>query len=79
MAVMGSPAGVACPVCGTVRPGYSALAAHLTELAGHSDSAHVMWLNRRVTKHRRSSDALAPILRRVLEEGRGSHEERVGS
>jgi hypothetical protein len=35
-----------------------ALAEHLVLEAGRSDVAHVMWLNRNVTKHRVAADEL---------------------
>ncbi len=54
-----------CPVCGmTVAIGRPprALADHLVEQAGASDGAHVMWLNRNVTKYRTGATELAGLL-----------------
>jgi len=47
-----------CPVCGTAVVGWGELATHLVERAGRSDGDHIMWLNRRVTKHRRPAAEL---------------------
>ncbi|HZR12833.1 MAG TPA: C2H2 type zinc finger domain-containing protein [Acidimicrobiia bacterium] len=59
-----------CPVCGVDgRDGHRALAAHLTEQAARSDGAHVMWLNRNVTKERVGVDELAALLRELAETG----------
>jgi hypothetical protein len=52
-----------CPVCGTATAGGApALAAHLVEQADKSDGAHVMWLNRTVTKHQTGAVELAALL-----------------
>jgi hypothetical protein len=52
-----------CPVCGTATAGGApALAAHLVEQADKSDGAHVMWLNRNVTKHQTGAVELAALL-----------------
>jgi hypothetical protein len=52
-----------CLVCGTAAAGGApALAAHLIEQAEKSDGAHVMWLNRNVTKHQTGAVELAGLL-----------------
>jgi hypothetical protein len=43
--------------------GIDGLAEHLVQEAGRSDVAHVMWLNRNVTKHRVTAAELAVLLR----------------
>ena len=48
-----------CPVCGAATED---LAAHFVAAAEASDAAHVMWLNRNVTKHRLTAPELAPLL-----------------
>jgi hypothetical protein len=53
-----------------------ALAEHLVLEAGRSDVAHVMWLNRNVTKHRVAAAELAVLLRRRTE-GMATGEDRV--
>lgn len=65
-----------CGVCGVSVEGFDALAAHLVGQAARSDIAHVMWLNRSVTKHRVAPGELAVLLRRHAE-GRLSGEDRV--
>lgn len=67
---------VVCPVCSAHAPDVAALASHLVEQAECSDDAHVMWLNRHVTKHRMSPAALEPLLREERAGG-GSSGERV--
>jgi hypothetical protein len=67
----------ACPVCGGPVAHVDALALHLVEQAEASDGAHVMWLNRQVTKHRTDAAHLAELLR-GLAAGRPSGEDRVG-
>lgn len=57
---------VPCPVCGLTAADLGAVASHLVERAEASDGAHVMWLNRHVTKHRTSPALLAPELAAVL-------------
>jgi hypothetical protein len=52
-----------CAVCGVTVDGVDALAEHLVLEAGESDVAHVMWLNRNVTKHRVTAADLAILLR----------------
>jgi len=66
----------ACPVCAAPAPDLEALAAHLVERAEASDGRHVMWLNRRVTKHRVSAEELAPLLAGALS-GRTVGSQRV--
>ena len=52
----------ACPVCGLPVEDACSLAAHLIGEAERSDIAHVMWLNRNVTKHRAGVAQLAALL-----------------
>jgi len=54
----------------------SALASHLVELAESSDSRHVMWLNRNVTKNRMAAADLEPRLSAYLA-GEDSPADRV--
>lgn len=60
-----------CPVCGVSvgGPGWEPLARHLVSQADNSDAAHVMWMNRTVTKHRTPAHELAVLLEAVLERG----------
>lgn len=51
-----------CPVCRLEYPNVSQLAAHFVMSAECSDSAHVMWLNRNLTKERSSVDRLTRML-----------------
>lgn len=67
---------VVCPVCSMEAPELAALASHLVEQADRSDDAHVMWLNRRVTKHRTSPAELELLLSEERVDG-GSSGERV--
>jgi demethoxyubiquinone hydroxylase (CLK1/Coq7/Cat5 family) len=53
-----------CAVCAAVVDGFEALAQHLVAEAARSDISHVMWLNRRVTKHRVAPAELAVLLER---------------
>ena len=57
---------VACPVCGESWGTGLGLAEHFVALAETSDGAHIMWLNRRVTKHRLDAPSLAPLLMTAL-------------
>jgi hypothetical protein len=66
----------ACPVCGLTTATVEGLARHLVDRAEESDVAHVMWLNRNVTKHRTDAEHLATLLRR-LAVGRPVGEGRV--
>jgi len=63
---MPEPQPTACPVCGLpLPPGGDrtlVLARHLIAAAESSDVAHVMWLNRNVTKHRVGIEELAGLL-----------------
>jgi len=59
----------ACPVCGLSVEDLDALAVHLVEEAGRSDVAHVMWLNRKVTKHRVDAARLAALLAQYADGG----------
>ena len=52
------------------------MAEPLAERAGASDDRHVMWLNRNVTKHKTSVDALVPLVRAAVA-GEGPTGERV--
>jgi hypothetical protein len=52
----------ACPVCGLTVRDVGSLAAHLVGEAERSDIAHVMWLNRNLTKHRVGVAQLAVLL-----------------
>jgi hypothetical protein len=54
----------ACPVCGASVEDLGGLAVHLIAEAERSDIAHVMWLNRNVTKHRVDAARLAVLLER---------------
>ena len=60
---MGEP-GVDCAVCAVKVRGFEALAEHFVAQAARSDGAHVMWLNRNVTKYQVGSAELAMMLRR---------------
>lgn len=62
----------ACPVCGMAAANLAALASHLITRAEASDGPHVMWLNRRVTKHRTTAAALEPLLAAALAGGGSS-------
>lgn len=53
----------ACPVCGAAAYGFPALADHFVAQAADSDVAHVMWLNRNVTKFEVDAAQLAALLR----------------
>ena len=65
-----------CEVCGSPVDGFAGLAGHLVEQAARSDGAHVMWLNRSVTKRRVSADELRDLLERRTA-GVATGEERV--
>ncbi len=56
-----------CEVCGGEVDGIEDLARHFVAEAAGSDIAHVMWLNRSVTKHRVETSELAVLLRRRAE------------
>jgi hypothetical protein len=56
--------GAVCDVCRVVVDGFDGLAEHLVAEAARSDIAHVMWLNRNVTKHRMAPAELAVLLQR---------------
>jgi hypothetical protein len=51
-----------CPVCTLEMPDVPGLACHLVEQADRSEVAHVMWLNRRVTKRRVAPSELEALL-----------------
>ena len=65
-----------CAVCGYSADGLPALAAHLVAEAERSDVAHVMWLNRNVTKHRVGVDELCRLLAETAD-GRSAGGDRV--
>ncbi len=67
---------IPCEVCGLTAGGLEALAEHLVAEAAASDGAHVMWLNRSVTKYQVDAVELAALLRRRAE-GRPTVGERV--
>jgi hypothetical protein len=64
-----------CAVCGAGFSGWEALAEHFVAQAAGSDIAHVMWLNRHVTKFQVGPAELAVLLRPV--EGRPMEADRV--
>jgi hypothetical protein len=66
----------ACEVCGVTVGGLDALAEHLVTEARASDGAHIMWLNRGVTKYQVEAAELAVLLRH-RDERRPTGEERV--
>ena len=72
---MSEPAAT-CPVCGAAVAGTLALAEHLVAEAAASDGAHIMWLNRKVTKHETTPARLAELLERGAA-GQPSNEERI--
>ena len=63
-----------CPVCHRPVKDLSALASHLVQEAEASDSRHVMWLNRNLTKIRKSTEEVEQLLIELLVEGRHSGE-----
>lgn len=67
---------LACAVCGASADGFGGLAAHFVAQADGSDVAHVMWLNRHVTKFEVDPETLAGMLRRHAE-GRPTGGDRV--
>lgn len=67
----------ACPVCGRAVGDAPGLAAHLIDEAERSDGAHVMWLNRHVTKHRTDPAELAELLVRWSEGVESAAADRV--
>jgi hypothetical protein len=69
-------AGAVCAVCTLTVGGFEALAEHFVAEAAGSDIAHVMWLNRSVTKHRVAPTELAVLLRRQAQ-GSATGEEQV--
>jgi len=60
-----------CPACTASfdEGDWAGLAGHFVERADDSDASHVMWLNRRVTKHRTPPAELAGMLRTALGSG----------
>ena len=65
-----------CAVCGVAADGYGGLADHFVGAAADSDVAHVMWLNRNVTKFEVDSAQLAELLQGYAE-GRPTGRDRV--
>jgi hypothetical protein len=61
------PTGESCPVCHLAVAGFDDLAQHFMAEADGSDIAHVMWLNRNVTKFQVPAAELALLLRRRAE------------
>lgn len=51
-----------CPVCTLEMPDVPALELHLVDEAEQSEVAHVMWLNRNVTKRRVAPAELQALL-----------------
>jgi pyrroloquinoline-quinone synthase len=53
-----------CPAClvGFARGDLPALALHLVERAGESDSDHVRWLNQNLTREKTDAESLLPLL-----------------
>jgi pyrroloquinoline-quinone synthase len=62
---------VKCAVCGAAFPAgeYDSLSRHFYELAERSDPAHVMWLNKNVTKKKTNPAELAKLLRHEFQIG----------
>lgn len=62
---------VRCPACLTPLPkrDLDALASHLTERAGASDSDHVRWLNQNISRTKMPAAELAPHLRTFFDLG----------
>ncbi|MGH9124992.1 MAG: C2H2 type zinc finger domain-containing protein [Acidimicrobiales bacterium] len=67
---------IACGVCGATTHGFGGLAEHFLSQADQSDVAHVMWLNRHVTKFEVDPATLAEMLSRYAE-GRPTGGDRV--
>ena len=65
-----------CAVCGLMVEDLPALAADLVGEAARSEVAHVMWLNRNVTKGKVGVRELASLLEQDAD-GRPSGEDRV--
>lgn len=53
---------VVCAVCQATFRDMSGLAEHFLETAARSDSDHIMWLNRKVSKDRKSAAELEKLL-----------------
>ncbi|MDA8309926.1 MAG: DUF5810 domain-containing protein [Actinomycetota bacterium] len=60
--VTAHPAPVVCPVCALGVADVGGLAVHLVDAAERSEVAHVMWLNRHVTKRRMPPSELEKLL-----------------
>lgn len=58
-----------CRVCGAAPGSLPALAEHFVAQAAASDIAHVMWLNRNVTKYQVGASELTVLLRRYAAHG----------
>lgn len=63
-----------CPVCASPAQDLFVLASHLVEKAEASDGGHVMWLNRNLTKHRKSIEEIERLLVSLVAEDRPSDE-----
>lgn len=70
---------LSCPVCADsfAMRDYVSLARHFAEQAEMNDPRHIMWLNRYVTKTRTGVEALAVLLRGLIEEGKMPSTSRV--
>jgi hypothetical protein len=55
--------------------GWERLAEHFVAEADASDARHVMWMNRKVTKHRTPAPVLAELLEAVI--GRGEQPDGI--
>ena len=73
---MAGPAAATCEACGEGMDALGDLAVHLIDRAGASDAAHVMWLNRNVTKRRVDAVELTSLLQ-ARAEGRRVDTDRV--
>jgi hypothetical protein len=58
-----------CPVCGAAPGSVEGLAEHFVAQADDSDIAHVMWLNRNVTKYQVAAGELTVLLRHYADHG----------
>jgi pyrroloquinoline-quinone synthase len=63
-----------CPACrvGFSRGDYAALAEHLVDRAGESDSDHVRWLNQNLTRTKSEAKSLVPSLEAFFDLGSAS-------
>lgn len=59
-----------CPTCLLhIRGGYAELSDHIYNMLGKTDSNHIMWINRYVTRSRTSKKELEGLVKRVFETG----------